>query len=114
MADVDELAQTEYGRLKHFKVVRPDPQELGGQVKIEIELNGTKIVEWAEITMPEEITVYVAGVRESEYNTESSVAAAVLLKLLGTAVHSPPRSQRAARGRFMAITITQCVNQAQQ
>ena len=48
----------------------------------------------------------MSGVRESEYNPESGVAAAVLLKMLGTAVHSPPRSQRAARGKFMAITIT--------
>ena len=37
--------------------------------------------------MPEKVTIFVSGVRESESNPESGVAAAVLLKMLGMAVH---------------------------
>ena len=40
-----------------------------------------------EVNVPEKVTIFVSGVRESESNPESGVAAAVLLKMLGMAVH---------------------------
>ena len=53
---VDALAETEYGRLQYFKVVRPEQHDLDDlttRVKIEVTYNGAKIADWVEVNVPE-------------------------------------------------------------
>ena len=73
---LDALAETEYGRLQHFKVIRPEQHDLTTRVKIEVTFNGAKIADWAEVNVPEKVTIFVSGVgvSESECNPESGVA----------------------------------------
>ena len=70
---LEQLAESEYGRLKHFKVVRPQLGDLGAQIRIKVENNGALVGEWVDVRIPEKMTVLVSGVRESEYNAESGV-----------------------------------------
>ena len=53
---LEQLAESEYGRLKHFKVVRPqgDPE---AQIRITVENNGALVGEWMDIRIPEKMTV---------------------------------------------------------
>ena len=42
------------------------------RVKIEVMYNGAKLADWTEVNVPEKVTIFVSGVRESEMTHKTS------------------------------------------